>query len=447
MAAELDSQMPIRPLDLDYARAQFPSLAGPQVFMDNAGGSLTLASVADRIHDYLLHTNVQLGASYATSALAAERYAEARWRLAAMVNAPSPEEVVFGASTTLLLKLLASSFASTLEPGDEIIVSRVDHEANIGCWLALESSGARLRFWERDADTGELALADLDRQLGPRTRLVCVSHVSNILGSIHPIRQIADRVHAAGALLCVDGVAFAPHRAIDVQALGIDFYALSLYKVYGPHFAMLYARREPFLDLGVANHFFYGPEDIPGKLEPGNANYELAWGSAGVVDYLEALGASCMASETSESRSEGRVGLDFGASGVKVDASDKPTAYQARDAAWQAIAVHEEALSERLLAFLRERTDLRIIGRPESDLALRVPTISFVHARLSSSVIVEQVDPHGIGIRFGHFYAHRLVTDLGLHERDGVVRVSMVHYNRLEEVDRLIAVLEPILDG
>ncbi len=434
-------------LDLDYARAKFPALSSGQVFMDNAGGSLTLASVADRIRDYLLHTNVQLGASYATSTVAAERYAEARVRLAEMVSAPSPEEVVFGASTTLLLELLASSFAPTLEPGDEIIVSRVDHEANIGCWLALESSGARLRFWERNVDTGELALEDLDRLLGPSTRLVCVGHVSNILGSIHPIRQIADRVHAAGALLCVDGVAFAPHRAIDVQALGVDFYALSLYKVYGPHFAMLYARREPFLELGVANHFFYGPENIPGKLEPGNANYELAWGSAGVVDYLEALGARCMASEASEPESDGRVEPNSGACDANVGVPADPAAHQARDAAWQAIADHEEQLSERLLAFLRERSDVTIFGRPESDRTLRVPTISFVHARLSSSAIVEKVDPHGIGIRFGHFYAHRLVTDLGLHERDGVVRVSMVHYNRIEEVDRLIAVLEPILDG
>lgn len=407
-------------LDLDFVRHRFPALAGRQVFMDNAGGSLTLATVADRIHDYLLNSNVQLGASYAVSAEAGARYAEARRRLGEMVNAPSPEEIVLGASTTLLMKLLAASFAPSLSPGDEVVVSRVDHEANIGCWLALEATGARLRFWERNARTGELALEDLDALLGPRTRLVAVGHVSNVLGSIHPIRAIANRAHAVGALLCVDGVAYAPHRAVDVQALGVDFYALSLYKVYGPHMAMLYARREPFLELAVANHFFYGPEDIPGKLEPGNASYELAWGAAGVVDYLEALGTRMAPGSTGKA---------------------------ARDAAWQAIAAHEEGLAERLLGFLRARDDLTIVGRREADRDLRVPTISFVHRGLASSTIVSAVDPSGIGIRFGHFYAQRLIEDLGLMDRDGVVRVSLVHYNRLEEVDRLIAALGPILDG
>ena len=417
-------------LDLDFVRRRFPALAGRQVFMDNAGGSLTLASVADRIHDYLLSSNVQLGASYAVSAQAGARYAEARRRLGELVNAPSPEEVVLGPSTTLLLRLLAQSFAPSLVPGDEVVVSRVDHEANIGCWLALEAAGARIRFWERDARTGELALEGLEALLGPRTRLVAVGHVSNILGSIHPVRAIADRAHAVGALVCIDGVAHAPHRAVDVQALGVDFYALSLYKVYGPHMAMLFARREPFLRLGVANHFFYGPADFPGKLEPGNASYELAWGSAGVLDYLEDLGRQVLGAESTRNGSDAA-----------------PSARASREAAWQAIAAQEERLAERLLAFLHERADLTIVGRPEPDRALRVPTISFVHARLPSSAIVEAVDPHGVGIRFGHFYAHRLISDLGLHARDGVVRVSLVHYNRLEEVDRLIELLAPILDG
>ncbi len=256
--------------------------------------------------------------------------------------------------------------------------------------------------------------------LGPRTRLVCVGHVSNVLGSIHPFQEVARLAHARGALVCVDGVAYAPHRAIDVQELGADFYALSLYKVYGPHMAMLFARREAFLELGIANHFFYSPADIPGKLEPGNANYELTWGSAGVLDYLEAFGARVAPG------SPGR---------------------ESRDAAWTAIAAHEERLADRLLGFLRGRDDVAIIGRPEADRARRVPTISFVHQSLPSSAIVGAVDPHDIGIRYGHFYAYRLIEELGLLKQDGVVRVSMAHYNQLEEVDRLIAVLEPVLAG
>ena len=206
-------------LDLAFVRSQFPGLEDSQVFMDNAGGSLTLRRVADRVHDYLLHTDVQLGATYRTSVVAAERYATARRRIAEFVNADSPDEIVFGPSTTINFKLLSKALAPTIEPGDEVIVTRIDHEANIGCWLELADVGATVHFWERNADSGTLELDDLDALLGPRTRLVCVTHASNILGTIEPVKEIARRVHAHGGRLCVDGVAFAPHRAIDVQDL------------------------------------------------------------------------------------------------------------------------------------------------------------------------------------------------------------------------------------
>jgi len=409
-----------KPLDVDFVRRQFPALSDSQVFMDNAGGSLTLGRVADRIRDYLLTTNVQLGASYRISAAASERYATARQRIAEMLNAASSQEIVFGPSTTILLKLLARAVATALEPGDEVVVTRIDHEANIGCWLELESVGAKVRFWERNSDSGDLELEDLDALLGDRTRLVCLTHVSNILGTINPVRDISRRVHEHGAWVCIDGVAHAPHRAIDVQALDVDFYALSFYKTYGPHHAVLYGRKEALLEVGSANHFFFANDHIPGKLEPGNANYELSWGAAGIVDYLEELGTRLVPG------TDGRA---------------------ARDAAWHAIAAHEQKLSERLLGFLQSRSDVRIIGRPEASAAVRVPTVSFVHEKLRSVDVVTAVDPHDIGIRFGHFYALRLIRDLSLPEEDGVVRVSMVHYNTLEEVDRLIAALEPALDG
>ncbi|MEM7165522.1 MAG: cysteine desulfurase-like protein [Planctomycetota bacterium] len=408
-----------QPLDLDYVRQQFPALAGPQIFMDNAGGSLTLRNVADRVRDYLLTTDVQLGATYRTSALAAERYAAARRRLAELVNAPAPEEIIFGPSTTVLFKLLAHAISATIRNGDEIIVTRVDHEANIGCWLALERHGATVRFWERNKESGDLAVDDLEPLLNERTRLVCVTHASNIFGTITPIAEIARVVHAKGARLCVDGVAFAPHREVDVQALGADYYAFSLYKTYGPHHAILHGRRDALLEVGSANHYFFENDQIPGKLEPGNANYELSWGAAGIVDYLEELG--------------GRI--TPGASGRS-----------ARTAAWQAITAHERKLSERLLEFLRNRGDIEILGLPEVGDDARVATISFVQKGRRSSEIVTVMDAHDIGIRFGHFYAIRLIADLGLTEQDGVVRVSMVHYNTVDEVDRLIRALEAILD-
>ncbi len=446
-------------IDLDFARAAFPALAGDTVFMDNAGGSLTLGNVADRVRDYLLTTDVQHGASYGVSAQASARLHEARARFAENVGAASAEEIVFGPSSTILLQQLAEAVGDVLAPGDEIIATRVDHEANIGCWLALEAVGARVRFWERNAQTGDLALGDLDALLGPRTRMVCVTHASNIFGAINPIAEIARRARAAGAWTCVDGVAFAPHRGVDVAALGVDFYVQSLYKVYGPHLALLYARREAFLEVGSLNHFFYARDRMPSKLEPGNPNYELAWGAAGIVDYLEALGARVRPDTRLNARSEApgpcatAVGTaDSSGNGARrfaaappANADDPRARRDARDAAWAAITAHEEVLAERLLAFLRGREDLRIIGPTSSDRALRVPTIAFTHARLSAPEIVEAVDPHGIGIRHGHFHAYRLVEDLGLLERGGVVRVSLVHYNTLDEVDRLVDVLDEVL--
>ena len=432
-----DAQVPT--LDLDFARDAFPALASGDgtIYMDNAGGSLTLGSVVDRVADYLRTTDVQLGATYATSAAASERYRAARERFAGYVNAASPEEIVFGPSTTMLLRLLADAIAPLIAPGEEIVVTNVDHEANIGCWQRLEKAGARVRFWKRNPDTGSLELEDLDALLGERTRLVCVGHVSNLLGAIHPIREVARRARAVGAWSCVDGVAYAPHRAIDVRALEVDFYAFSLYKVYGPHHALLYARREPFLRLANLNHFFYDRDSLPHKLEPGNANYELSWGAAGVVDYLEALGA--------RSRwNDGSGGTSGGGRAGHAGADALPGA-AARMAAWAAIAAHEEALAARLLDRLRQRDDLRIIGPAVADRDVRVPTISFTHATRSSADIVSAVDRHGIGIRYGHFYAHRLVEDLGLLEQEGVVRVSLVHYNTIEEVERLVGVLEYVL--
>jgi len=417
-------------LDVAYARAAFPALRGATAYMDNAGGSLTLGSVAERVRDYLTGADVQLGASYAASVAAAELCAQARASLGDLVGARRPEEVVLGPSTTVLLRFLADAMVSLMRPGDEVVVTNVDHEANVGCWRRLEVAGARLREWRRNPDTGGLELDDLDGVLGPRTRLVSVGHVSNSLGAIHPIEEIARRVRAAGAWLCVDGVAYAPHRAVDVRALDVDFYAVSMYKVFGPHIALLYARREPFMELGSVNHFFIGQDKFPGKLEPGNASYELAWGAGAVPEYLESLGGRCGAPEHLEPH------------GGRYAAAGRRPGVELRSAAWAAIADHEAALAERLLSYLLSRHDVRIVGPETADAAVRVPTISFVHDTLPAPRVVETIDKHDIGVRHGHFYAYRLIEDLGLHARGGVVRVSLAHYNTLEEVDRLIRALE-----
>lgn len=399
------------PLDLDFVRRRFPGLDSPWAFMDNAGGSHVLADVADRARDFLLTTPVQHGASYEPSALAAAKVREATVALARTVNARHPEEVVIGPSTTFLFQQLARSMASSLRPGDEIIVTDVDHESNIGPWRDLErSAGVAVREWRVDPATLELEAAGLERLLGPRTRLVCVTHCSNVLGAITPVRALADLVHAAGAELCVDGVAYAPHRRVDVQALGCDWYAYSLYKTYGPHQALLWGRRERLAELDSLNHWFIGKDRVPYKLQPGNVNYELAWAAAAVPAYLEDL-----------ARRHG--------------AADP----------FDPIAAHEEDLASRLLAYLRARDDVRVVGPATADRARRVPTVSFVARGRRSGEVVAAVDRHRVGIRFGDFYARRLIDRLGLAERDGVVRVSMVHYNTPAEVDRLLAALDEAL--
>ena len=408
------------PLDLDYVRSHFPALAQGWTFFDNAGGSQILRPVVDRITEFLYDSNVQLGASYAVSQTATARVEQGAAAMATLINAATAEEVVLGPSSSALLRILAHCLGQTLQPGDEIVVTNCDHEANISPWMELQQLGVTVKIWSVDPDTLDLAIADLEALLTSRTRLVAVTHVSNVLGTINPIRQIADRVHAHGALICVDGVAYAPHRRIDVQALDVDFYVFSLYKVYGPHLAMLYGKQEHLLTLPGYNHYFVEPTAIPYKFQPGGTSYELSYSAIAIPQYLQTLaqhhrGPAAAATATGQ-----------------------------LDQAFALIQDHEAALAERLLSFLRSKPNVQIIGCPEADATQRVPTIAFTVDGLASDQIPPQIDPHKIGIRSGHFYALRLIEALGLLSQNGVVRVSMVHYNTLAECDRLIQLFDEL---
>ncbi|MES1245988.1 MAG: aminotransferase class V-fold PLP-dependent enzyme, partial [Acidobacteriota bacterium] len=267
-------------MDVDFARSQFPALAGDWIFLDNAGGSQVLRAVADRVRDYLLSTSVQIGATYDASRQAAERLQEGIRAAAALVGA-DPGEIVLGSSATQLLSNLARAMEDQLGPGDEIVVTNADHEANITPWLRLRERGVggiEVKVWRLRNDTLELDLADLDALMTPRTRLVCFTQATNILGTIHPVAEITRFAHERGARVCVDGVAFAPHRLVDVHAWDVDFYVLSLYKVFGPHMGLLYGRREHLLELSGINHLYIAKDAVPYKLQPGNVSYELAWG-------------------------------------------------------------------------------------------------------------------------------------------------------------------------
>lgn len=405
-------------LDIDYVRSQFPGLQKEWTFFDNAGGSQILKQAVERMNSFLFDKNVQIGGSYTTSQDAAQALYDARSAAMQLVNASRPEEIIFGSSTTVLLQNLARAMSSQLSAGDEIIVTISDHESNIGPWDKLRDAGVTIKFWPLNKDTYALDLDDLAQLITDKTRLVCVTHVSNIIGTINPIADIAAFVHAHGARICVDAVAYAPHRAVDVKAWGVDYYVFSLYKTYGPHYALMYGKYSHLLELDTLYHYFYGKDKVPGKMEPGNPNYELAYATVGIVDYLCELGTRA---------------------GSNGDNREKITT------AFQAIAQQEDLLTERLLSYLRSRNDCRIIGQTTNRDGQRIPTISFVVDGQDSAEICKAMDAHKIAIRFGDFHARRLVEYLDLTTNNGTVRVSMVHYNTLSEVDALIAALDQII--
>lgn len=400
---------PLPELDTDWVRAHFPTLETGWAFMENAGGSLPLKACVERIADYLATCPVQVGASYGPSSEATRRLAQARQGLAGLFataggKAPEPSRVAIGASTTALFSCLARSLAPGLAPGDEIVVTDADHEANIGPWLRLADRGVKIRTWRINRDSFRLEPEELEPLLGERTRLVCFTHASNVLGEVTPAAEITRRARAAGARVCIDGVAYAPHRGLSLASVDADWYGFSLYKVFGPHCAVLACGRDAGEGLANMNHAWMENPTPATRLEPGAFPYELAWGAGAVPEYLQALG----------------------------------TVHRAP--AFEVIAAHESKLVGRLLEGLTASPRVRMIGRPEAGPA-RLPTVSFLVDGRSPDEIVAATDAAGIGIRAGHFYAPRLLEAVGIAPDPGVIRVSLAHYNTKEEVDRLLDVL------
>jgi cysteine desulfurase family protein (TIGR01976 family) len=406
-------------LDTAFVRKQFPPLANGWAFFENAGGSYVPQSVIDRVHGYMSELQLQPSWTFGPSAEAIARIAEGKRLMAAMIGAEA-DEVIIGHSTTMNVYLLTQGLRPSLRPGDEIVVTNLDHEANVGAWRRLAEFGVVIREWQIDPVTGFLDPNKLDELIGPRTRLVAMSHCSNIVGSFNDVAAIAEKVHSIGALLSVDGVAAAPHRAIDVKALDVDFYAFSLYKTFGPHLALLYAKRELWKDLVPQNHFFV--EDSTLKLLPGGSNHELTAGLVGTADYFDLLDRHHF--QGPENEFHGRVARVY-----------------------RLIEAHERRLGERVLAYLRARPGIRIIGQHSMSEGSsgRAPTISFTVAGRRSQDVAEALNRERIAIGFGDFYARRCVEALGLNPDDGVVRVGIAHYNDDGDIDRLLAALDKVL--
>lgn len=408
---------------VETLRTMFPAMGScPDIFLDNAGGSQVPGSVVDAMHDYMVSSYVQLGADYATSRVATQTVERAHKFVELLFNAGEAGRAILGPSTSALCLMLAGCYAHR-GPGerDEIIIAETAHEANAGPWARLAERGFTVRIWPMDPETTELRLDDLRPLLSERTAMVAFPHVSNILGRIEDAAQITRMAHEHGARVVVDGVAYAPHRAMDVQAIGADWYVYSTYKVFGPHMAALFGTHEAAAELEGPNHYFIPRDEVPYRFEPGGVSHEGCAGLLGLWPYLATLGGTDAADPTRE--------------GI--------------ESAFEAIASRETELQGLLIEQLESLHGVRLVGPAARDRS-RVSTVSFVHESLNSRSIAVEANARGYGIRHGHFYAHRLCVKLAerglLHDvEDGVVRVSMLHYNTEEEVRGLIACLRDII--
>jgi cysteine desulfurase family protein (TIGR01976 family) len=410
-----------RHLDIAFVREQFPPLTNGWAFFENAGGSYVPRQVIDRMHTYMSETQVQPGAAYGPSALAFDRMDGARRLMADMINAQE-DEIVVGPSTTLNVYVLANALRPLFREGEEIIVTNQDHEANGGAWRRLSEFGLVIREWQVDPATGELDPNDLDKLLSDKTRLVCFPHVSNIVGSLNDVELITQKVHAAGAWVCVDGVAYAPHRRMDVKKWDVDFYLFSFYKIYGPHIACLYGKRGSMMAARNQNHYFFGEESVPQKLNPGGMMHEAVASLQGVADYLD------------------------GVYRHHADSNAEPDFQGRLDHVSDLFADHEEQISQPVVDFLTRRNDVRLLGRQTADQAARVPTFAFTVNGKSSAEIVTALHSRNIAVNNHHFYAKRLLEAVGVDPDDGVVRASMVHYTSSDDVARLLDALDAVLD-
>lgn len=412
--------MSVREFPAEMLRQQFPALraAGSGVFFDNAAGAQVPDGVLAAVTRHLIEHNVQRGGRYPRSLAVDAMISQARSHVAAFVNAHRPEEIAFGMNATSFIRMVSLAVGQMLGERDEIIVTELDHEANIATWLALERMGAKVRWWPMRPD-GRLHPEDLRPVLGPRTRLVACALTSNAIGSIVDVRAAADLAHAAGAEIFIDAVHYGPHGIIDVQALDCDYLVCSGYKIFSPHMGFLWGRHEALVRLPSFREDFI-PDEPPGKLEAGTFIYENVAGMSAAIDYLAEVGRTV----------RGRVGPTCETS-LRDDCR----------AAMAAIREYEQDLSRALLRTLRD-CGAEIYGLREEDQAReRVPTVCFNIPGIAPAAVTQAAAAADIAVRDGHMYSPRLMRRLGLAVESGAVRASLVHYNTIEEVKQFGAVL------
>jgi cysteine desulfurase family protein (TIGR01976 family) len=403
---------------VERLRAEFPALqrAGNGVFFDNAAGAQVPQAVFDAINEHLLVRNVQRGGRYSQSIAVDEVLARARASVGALVNARDPNEIAFGMNATSFIRLVSLGVAQTLGERNEIIVTDLDHEANVATWLALAPLGATIRWW-RMRDDANLYLEDLAPLLSARTRLLACSVASNALGTIVDVRGAADLVHAAGGEIFLDCVHFAPHGRVDVQAFDCDYLVCSGYKIFGPHMGFLWGRYELLQRLPTFREDFI-PDAPPGKIEAGTVSYESVAGMDAAVGYLARLGRS-LASAPTDMRGDIARGM-------------------------HAILDYERILALEMLKVLQQ-CKARVYGVTDpARISGRVPTLCFTLPGHTPAAVTDAMARAGIGIRDGHLYCPRLMQRLGLAQESGTIRVSLVHYNTVAEIHRFGNVLSDL---
>jgi len=403
-------------MDIAWVRSQFPAFSQPsldgQAFFENAGGSYTCTQVIDRLHRFYTQRKVQPYAPYAASRLGGEEMDEARTRLAAMMGVAT-HEMSFGPSTTANVFVLANAVRRWMKPGEAIIVTNQDHEANSGPWRRLSEEGIEVREWQIDPVTGLLDIADLEDLIDDKVRLLCFPHCSNVVGAINDVAGITQVAKAAGIRVVVDGVSYAPHGFADVAALGCDVYLLSAYKTYGPHQGIMVIREDFGFELPNQGHHFNG-DTLYYRFTPAGPDHAQVAACAGMADYMDAFSTH-----------------HGGGTGA-----------QAARLTHDVMRAHEVALLQPLLDYVSAKNSVRLIG--PADAALRAPTVAMALNGPAEDA-AEALVPHAVMAGGGDFYAGRPLGAMGVDMDKGVLRVSFVHYTAKAEVDQLIAALEQVI--
>ena len=408
-------------LDINYVRSQFPTFNDPVAkewsFMENAGGSYVPQTVIDKLNKFMISTKVQPFADYPMSKIAGEEMNRSISYFASMINAKE-NEILIGGSTSINLYVLSNALKKFIIPGDEIIVTNQDHEANISPWRRLSEYGAKIIEWKINKNTGELEIETLEKIISKKTKILAVTHCSNIVGSVNNLNKITNLAHNYDTIVVGDGVSYAPHGFPNVKELGVDFYTFSLYKTYGPHLGLLYGKEEILKKLPNQNHEFLDGQ-YPYTINPGGPNHEESAALVGIYEYLENLYKH-----------------HFKNNNITILNKIKKLN--------NLISNYEEELANPLLEYISSNKYLQLIGKNKIENKNRAPTIAFISKYKSSKEISDYLIKNNIATRNDNFYAWRCLKTMGINTEDGVIRISLVHYNKLCEVNKLIKLLDKI---